>query len=225
MSRNTITLYHLSLLDLYEELKARELNGFMVDDAFKNYQVINAVFVKSILEVYTKKEVATEELEVNAHGKPFLNPEIFNGLHFNKSNTKDHIVLAIAKFPLGIDLEPVRETFKESILKRIVHPEDHLKIESAAQFYQLWSIKEAFVKYIGTGLHVPLKEVMISRIDGDFIEVKSSEQKAEIRSVEVVKDHVCYVASSNAFSAKIEVVDHTISEQILIEQLRKSQEV
>jgi phosphopantetheinyl transferase len=221
MKQHKITIYQLSLPRLYARLKELELTSFLSEDPFVNYKLMNAVFSKAMLSAYTKTEAETKDLQVNRFGKPILNPEKFENLHFNKSNTKDYLIMAIAALPLGIDLEIVRPSFKVRILDHVAHPNDAFKVENAAQFYALWSMKEAFVKYTGRGLQIPLHEVLISSGNAACFEASYMDMGAEIRSVKLLDEHCCYLAYPEASKAQLEVVNSDTCEQILTAALQR----
>ncbi|MFT5860212.1 MAG: phosphopantetheinyl transferase [Flavobacteriaceae bacterium] len=219
MYGNIITIYHLSIPEFYKDLKLHGLDGFLQDDALKNHQAINSLFVRAVLEVYSGQDVEIEDIIEQSNGKPILNPEKFIGIHFNKSHTEYDIVIALASFPLGIDLEAMKGSYNALVLDRIVHPEDQLKISSPKEFYQLWSIKEAFVKHTGEGFALPLDEVVITTINNDQFLAKSSNQNAEVRSIDVLQNHYCFVAGKRVFSSGIKIIDHAKNERMLIEEL------
>lgn len=109
-------------------------------------------------EAALRLHVRPEELEYQTgeHGKPFF---AGGGLHFSMSYTKDASVLALSDRPLGIDIEkirPHRMRFRKNIgtaheLSRLQAAPDDLCL-----FYTFWTRKEAWLKYTGSGLTVPL---------------------------------------------------------------------
>lgn len=107
-------------------------------------------------------------LEHTPDGKPFLAdlPDI----HFNLSHSGDYIACAFSDREIGLDLQEHSRT-RISILRiagRFFSPEEHAAVlalppdekeinpdNSACRlpfFYRLWSIKEAYLKYLGCGL-------------------------------------------------------------------------
>lgn len=87
------------------------------------------------------------------HGKPML-PEQY-GLFFNLSHSGDYAVCAVADCEIGVDIQKHKE-YKENLARRFFHPEELAFLSTAADqkrcFYDLWSMKESFVKYTGQGL-------------------------------------------------------------------------
>lgn len=99
--------------------------------------------------------------EYNEHGKPSIvdHPDIF----FNLSHCKEAAVCVISDHPVGIDVESIRE-YKESLVRYTMNDAEIREIESsenpASAFIRLWTIKEATMKLVGTGISNDMKNVI-----------------------------------------------------------------
>lgn len=99
--------------------------------------------------------------EYNEHGKPFIvgHSEIF----FNLSHCKEAAVCAISHHPIGVDVESIRE-FKDSLVNYTMNEEECSQIRSsenpASTFIRFWTMKEATLKLVGTGISNDLKTVI-----------------------------------------------------------------
>ena len=99
--------------------------------------------------------------EYNEHGKPSIvdHPEIC----FNLSHCKEAAVCVISDQPIGVDVESIRE-FKESLVNYTMNDDEIAQINSAehpaAAFIRLWTMKEATMKLIGTGISNDMKTVI-----------------------------------------------------------------
>ena len=99
--------------------------------------------------------------EYNEHGKPSIvgHPEIC----FNLSHCKEAVVCVISDQPVGVDVESIRE-YKESLVRYTMNDEEIREIEPsenpAATFIRLWTMKEATMKLIGTGISNDMKTVI-----------------------------------------------------------------
>ncbi len=99
--------------------------------------------------------------EYNEHGKPSIvgHPEIY----FNLSHCKEAVVCVISDKPVGVDVESIRE-YKESLVRYTMNDEEIREIEPsenpAATFIRLWTMKEATMKLIGTGISNDMKTVI-----------------------------------------------------------------
>ena len=99
--------------------------------------------------------------EYNEHGKPSIigHPEVF----FNLSHCKEAAVCVVSDQPVGIDVESIRE-YKEGLVHYSMNDDEIQEIESAEHpdvaFIRLWTMKEATLKLIGTGISNDLKTVL-----------------------------------------------------------------
>ena len=99
--------------------------------------------------------------EYNEHGKPSIvgHPEIY----FNLSHCKEAVVCAISNHPIGIDVESIRE-FKDSLVNYTMNDDEVREIEAsenpASAFIRLWTMKEATMKLVGTGISNDMKTVI-----------------------------------------------------------------
>ncbi len=114
---------------------------------------------RGLREVYGIME--NPVFEYNEHGKPSIvgHTEIF----FNLSHCKYAAVCVLSDQPIGIDVESIRE-YKEGLVHYSMNDEEIRKIESAEHpdhaFIRLWTMKEATLKLIGTGISNDLKTVI-----------------------------------------------------------------
>lgn len=105
------------------------------------------------------------------YGKPSLSehPE----LHYNISHADGIAAAMVSEYECGIDCERVRR-YRPSVFKRCYSDTERRDIETAPEaerdllFFKLWTLKEAYVKAIGKGLSVPLRNAVFS-FNGDNI--------------------------------------------------------
>jgi 4'-phosphopantetheinyl transferase len=91
------------------------------------------------------------------HGKPFLtNVESFR---FNVAHSGSWVVCTTDDRPVGIDVErigPFDEDVARSCLTpeelRLVLAEPAGPVQTGRRFFELWTLKESYVKALGTGL-------------------------------------------------------------------------
>lgn len=96
----------------------------------------------------------------NDHGKPYLHP--WCGIYVNWSHSGSYVLCAVSDREVGVDLqETVREP-KESLVRRVLQPEERAfyerqeKERQKALFYEYWVLKESFLKALGTGFGTSL---------------------------------------------------------------------
>jgi 4'-phosphopantetheinyl transferase len=104
----------------------------------------------------------------NEFGKPRLAGD--GQVHFNLSHCEERAVLAISDTAeVGIDLECERPIEHVDLAKRYFHPNEVTAIaaspdeaEQRRAFFLVWTLKEAVVKALGTGLSTPLDSFEIA---------------------------------------------------------------
>jgi 4'-phosphopantetheinyl transferase len=122
-----------------------------------------------ILSAYVKSKASSLEFRTTRFGKPYLGLPSMS-IAFNLSHTGSLAFLAIsAQGRVGIDAEVVSPIVDvEGIARRFFAPSEteeilRLPLEAhRAAFFACWSRKEAFVKAIGKGLHVPLDSFRVN---------------------------------------------------------------
>jgi 4'-phosphopantetheinyl transferase len=122
------------------------------------------IFLRCILSNYSGINPEKLDFAHNAFGKPSLHSE--TKLRFNLSHTSGMIVCGISYgLDVGVDVENhTRSIDMHSILKSSYssnETENVLRQNSNLQqrlFFSYWTLKEAYVKGVGEGLSIPLKE-------------------------------------------------------------------
>lgn len=89
------------------------------------------------------------------NGKPYL-PD-FPGLHFNLSHSGGMLLCAVDSRPVGADVELIRE-IEPDVAESCFTPQERTRLEGKEteewrkEFYRLWTLKESYLKALGTGL-------------------------------------------------------------------------
>lgn len=121
---------------------------------------------------YTLKEALRcnpVSLAKTPSGKPYVPGQ--KDFHFNLSHSGNWVVIAWGQHPLGIDVETVlMDESKLRLAKRFFHPEeqDHLfgapPGEQAFRFFEIWTKKESYLKYQGTGIDRALNSFSVLQL-------------------------------------------------------------
>lgn len=111
----------------------------------------------------------------DGNGKPVL---LNAPLHFNLSHSGDFVACAVYEHPVGIDIEALRDV-SPTLLKRICTAQERAYICAdnsfdSARLLQVWTAKEAYLKYLGCGLHGDMREIEVVRcgvptLEGRFL--------------------------------------------------------
>ena len=102
----------------------------------------------------------------NEHGKPYLTdaPETY----VNWSHSGDYVLCVVSDSEVGIDLQKMdREPGKNLIRKALTLQEQkaYEQMEPERQkkrFYEYWSLKESFLKALGTGFYTSLARFQVN---------------------------------------------------------------
>ena len=105
----------------------------------------------------------TVKLEGGRWDKPRLTSP--KGTCFNVSHSGDWTVLALADNEVGVDIQQIKPVDLH-LAKRFFAEEEWKQIEAAgdraeALFYRFWTVKEAYLKALGTGLNRPLNSFTV----------------------------------------------------------------
>lgn len=102
------------------------------------------------------------DLARGQQGKPFF--PAFPQYHFNLSHSGTLALCALDEQPVGADIEIIRP-HHTNLARRICSAEELAWLEeqndTLSALCQLWTRKEALVKYRGTGLNMPLREICV----------------------------------------------------------------
>ena len=96
-------------------------------------------------------------------GKPFF-PE-HPDCHFNLSHSGNLALCALSGTPVGVDIQIVKYNWREGLPRRVCAPRELEWLEKQPRrwdaFTLLWALKEARVKYDGTGLAAGVREISV----------------------------------------------------------------
>ena len=108
-------------------------------------------FVKKIAAEKYNIDATALEIGRNDHGKPYF--KAFPDFHFNISHSGELMAIAVSDSKVGVDIEKLREPDLR-VAKRFCKDEFAYitETDSTNRFFEVWTRKEAYLKYKGTGL-------------------------------------------------------------------------
>ncbi|MDP1929824.1 MAG: 4'-phosphopantetheinyl transferase superfamily protein [Gammaproteobacteria bacterium] len=128
--------------------------------------LITRAAIRSALSIYFPDVApAVWQFSSNVHGRPAISaPVLVNVPTFNISHTNGLIVIAIANGgELGVDVESVgRSSSTLEVADRFFSRQEVSALmalsesERRSRFFDLWTLKEAWIKALGMGLAMPL---------------------------------------------------------------------
>lgn len=104
----------------------------------------------------------------NAHGKPLVTSPVGVGMRFSLSYTSTLIAIAVSqKHELGVDIETIPSTISEVPWQVLTQAERQFiralpPAEQFAEFLNIWTIKEAYTKYLGVGASLDFRKVEVT---------------------------------------------------------------
>lgn len=151
-------------MEIYVVDTKEKLNALDVTNMWQN--ILQSILRKK----FPKIEVVIEK---DKKGKPFIAniPEC----HFSISHSNMMIAIAVDDFPIGIDVEWIRDIdlkvverfFSSRDIENFSKVEKHLRRE---YFFEMWTQKESYVKCIGIGFSgMPFRKFTIedNKLVGD----------------------------------------------------------
>ena len=186
-------------------------------ETLKKKQIVSKGLLKLLIAKYLNTEPQTVEFESNEYGKPFISPAInpinlkFNISHSNRLGlyafTTDHA--------LGVDVEKIQEL--ENIYDLVdlcmsdFEKRWFLKLSPGIKtdvFYKFWTVKEAFIKAVGTGFSFPLANVELkikSKNKCELYKISDSVNSARQWRLFTFSPKLNYVASLITKASKKEI--------------------
>ncbi|MEX1186564.1 MAG: 4'-phosphopantetheinyl transferase superfamily protein [Gemmatimonadaceae bacterium] len=121
--------------------------------------------LRALLSSYTGTPAGEIAFSRAAHGKPMLASPVAP-LEFNVSHSGDWGVIALARVPVGVDVEQIRPGRSSPALERRFLTESErallgrrARADGDAAFFVVWCRKEAYLKATGFGLAAPFSRI------------------------------------------------------------------
>ena len=143
-------------------------------------------FLESVLK--EKFNIKMPEIKRGSHGKPYFPG---TAIHFNISHSGDYKVLAIAETPVGVDIEKVRKADLR-VANRFAQTEKDYVLEkdNNYRFFEIWTKKEAYLKYKGTGLRGGLDSFDVFSLPEDINTFRFKEYFISVCGIKEFKTEV-----------------------------------
>ena len=157
------------LLSRYHSLLAEEESAQQKRFYFEKHRhqyLITRALIRTVLSLY-ENEIAPEKWQFtkNKYGKPSISNEVLKrAYYFNLSHTDKLVVLAVTlDQEIGVDVEYLLRPGKSvEIAESFFSPSEVQELlalpleKQKDRFFDLWTLKEAYIKACGMGLSIPL---------------------------------------------------------------------
>ncbi|TRW68976.1 4'-phosphopantetheinyl transferase family protein [Lactococcus lactis] len=147
--------------DFFKKFPTFRLNSKFSPDIQRS--ILSLKLLSIGLEHYGIKLI-DESFSYNQYGKPSISaPKI----HFSISHSGKYIVCALSEKNIGVDIQQNIDDFSDVIDSLNSHESEYLKTltnknELTKNFFNIWTIKESYLKMIGTGLYKDLNSFYVS---------------------------------------------------------------
>ncbi|ETT49255.1 hypothetical protein BSK66_16675 [Paenibacillus odorifer] len=139
--------------------KRERLKRFKRVEALQ-HSLIAELLVRVSLNKRLKVNNRDIEFVTNVYGKPSLKKR-GGTVEFNISHSGEWVVCALDELPIGIDIEQIQQA-DLNIAKRFFSQDEYVQLTECEEmgrmslFFDLWTLKESYIKAIGKGLSLPL---------------------------------------------------------------------
>ncbi|MFF2291035.1 4'-phosphopantetheinyl transferase family protein [Peribacillus butanolivorans] len=165
---NNVLQYFYSFIP---EQKINRLERFRIKQDKYN-SLLGEVLIRTYISRIYRIPPQDIEIYLSKNNKPYINN--IQNLHFNISHSNHWVICCISHFPIGIDIEEIipidfniaRDFFSENEYLDLMSFKDSEK--KLDYFYALWTLKEAYTKYLGTGITIPLDSFSFSIDDKEI---------------------------------------------------------
>ncbi|MPM34651.1 4'-phosphopantetheinyl transferase Sfp [bioreactor metagenome] len=165
--------------------------------------LIGEILVRYVIGENTIIEVNDIIFETNIYGKPYLRN--YSDFHFNISHSGDFVICAIDNKPIGVDIEKVIPLEYEAIANNFFTTREmnYIKRENLrnqlSKFYEIWTIKESYVKAYGQGFNMCFKDFSMDYNEEKYIGVirENKYDKCNIKVFNLESDYKVAICSFN----------------------------
>ena len=158
------------LLAYVSEEKRKRIESFIKwEDAQRT--LLADILVRKIICAKCNLKNSDIRFGQNDYGKPYL--KNVSHFYFNCAHSGDWVVCVVCSQKVGIDVEKIKPT-DFAIAKRFFSPEEYLCLLDRKEnqrldfFYDLWTLKESYIKAVGKGLSLSLNDFTMRNDQGVF---------------------------------------------------------
>ncbi len=212
-NQNLLDYYH----GLLSDREKGRLNRLRVELPRKRY-VISRGILRRLLQHYCDQPAASLRFQFGPKGKPSLESKAGEALSFNNTDSAGLAIYAFARDrELGVDLERIprkvraqrisRRRFAEVEAQRILsQPRDRID----DTFLSCWTRKEAWGKAIGTGIHYPMREVILcDQMSSAIVDIDDGDRQWRLMQFNVdEKSTACLVAENTDWRVQAFTYQH-----------------
>lgn len=210
VSKSDFEIFYQNIKSKLPQSTLSKIEGFRFA-ADKQRSLMADLIVRQFYAKALKLNPMKIEFDYNEHEKPALknHPKA----HFNISHSGDYVVVAFSDCPVGIDIEKNKGN-RLAVAKRFFTQEELDDLfafaeekEQVEYFYQLWTLKESYMKTIGKGISMSLSSFSFKKFYTDFrLRYSSEDMGYQFTTYKVHPDYACNLCSKYISKPKMEEI-------------------
>ncbi|PWN07047.1 4'-phosphopantetheinyl transferase family protein [Rhodohalobacter mucosus] len=147
------------ILSGYEPLRVETSGG----DIDTSQSITGTLLIKKIADR------CMDVSRIDVYTEKYEKPKAFIGsreVSVSFSHTTDALAAAVSeKYNVGLDMESMGRPVHKRLAERMKHFEESPLLYEQNEWIRIWTLKEAALKMIGTGLRKPMNSVSIIQMD------------------------------------------------------------
>lgn len=180
---------------------------FAIDKYINNKDKVRTLLGEVLIRTIISKKLNINndfiQFEQNEFGKPYLKGNPY--FNFNISHSGDYVACGIDCSAIGIDIEEISDIKYVEIARRFFEKNEFNYVikgnlyTALGRFYEIWTLKESYIKCCGQGLLIPLKSfsVDIDQYGNIKVTVNGEDEKYAFKKFDIGGGYKISVCSLN----------------------------
>lgn len=175
------------------------------NEQLSRYSILSRGFLRVVLGEYLQMSPTDVPILTSELGKPYLSPNHGRNLHFNISHSGTVWVIAVSEtHSIGIDIEYINQDinpFQSAAVAFSLDERSCLQHKGypVADFFKIWTAKEAVLKATGAGFSYPSNRFSVissknSRFVRQFSDEVTSQKRCDIHRFSLFGNYTGAVA-------------------------------
>ena len=159
-------------LSRYLPETTKEKLSRIINAAAYERSLLGELLSRYSIHEFSGMDINSIRVHTGDKGKPYLDG--YQGIHFNVSHSGDIVACAVSRSDVGIDVEHKRKV-NLRVAERFFSASEYQDLMALAEpdrqeyFFLLWTIKESYLKAIGSGLTKNLNSFTVQKAGDKFI--------------------------------------------------------